>query len=310
MSSAINSNTSQVESLVGRVADALASAHAPAVNAYELAKQVFLLTAGSAEFAPQAVHHSVIEALLRARLVTPLGQVARQKAFMIFGRSGASAAEVVCSLDPFAHISHLSAMEHHGLTDRFSAILYMTRPQPTEWRKQAQVRMAKDLGDHLLAYQDSGLPRLVPMKIEKVGQTVVQFCERSQLGAFRLVAGSALRVATIGRVFLDMLREPDLCGGMQHVIDVYQTEAKRYLKLIVDEVDRHGQPIDKVRAGYLLTEVCRQDDPVISAWQKFAQRGGSRKLDPNGEYSPDFSPKWQLSVNVPSLTKPIGGGYD
>lgn len=306
MENKINSNISPVDSLVGRIADTLASAPAPAVNAYDLAKQVFVLMADATELAPKKIHEDVIEALLRAHLVTPLDQAGSQKAFMIFGRSGASAAEVVCSLDPFAYVSHLSAMEHHGLTDRFPTILYMTRPPAAEWRKQAQARMAKDLGDHLSAYEDSGLPRLVQMKIAKVGHTVVQFCERSQLGAFRLVTGSALRVATIGRVFLDMLREPDLCGGIQHVIDVYQSEAKRYLKLIVDEVDRHGQPVDKVRAGYLLTEVCHQDDPTISGWQKFAQRGGSRKLDATGEYAPDFSARWQLSINVPSLTRPTG----
>jgi predicted transcriptional regulator of viral defense system len=145
---------------------------------------------------------------------------------------------------------------------------------------------------------------VVPPKIASVGNTVIQFYERSQLGAFRLVSGSTLRVATIGRVFLDMLREPALCGGIQHVVDIYQREAKRYLKLIVDEVERHGQPIDKVRVGYLLSDVCKLEAPEFSSWQKFAQRGGSRKLDAKGEYVPSYSERWLLSINVPSLTLP------
>lgn len=251
----------------------------------------------------------MVQSLVRTHLLTPMEQVT-PKAYLLFGRSSASPAEVVCSLDPFAYVSHLSAMEHHGLTDRFPKILYMTRPPAAEWRKQAAARSAKDLGERLPFYEEAGLPRLVPPKIASVGHTVIQFYERSQLGAFRLVAGSSLRVATIGRVFLDMLREPSLCGGIQHVIDIYQREAKRYLKFIVDEVDRHGQSIDKVRAGYLLTEVCMLDEPLISDWEKFAQRGGSRKLDPDGEYAPDFSARWQLSINVPSLTRPEGGAND
>jgi len=108
-------------------------------------------------------------------------------------------------------------------------------------------------------------------------------------------------VATLGRVFLDMLREPKLCGDIQHVLDIYQKDARRYLKLIVDEIDRHGQPIDKVRAGFVITEVCRLTSPAVDGWEKFAQRGGSRKLDAENEYAPIYSERWQLSINVPSL---------
>jgi predicted transcriptional regulator of viral defense system len=129
----------------------------------------------------------------------------------------------------------------------------------------------------------------------------MHFCERSQLGAFRRVAGSSLRVSTVGRVFLEMIREPSLCGGIQHVIDVYQSEAKRNLKLIVNEMNQHGSAIDKVRAGYLLSEVCGLNDPSFTDWEKFAQRGGSRMLDPQGEYVSHFSERWKLSLNVPSV---------
>jgi len=98
-----------------------------------------------------------------------------------------------------------------------------------------------------------------------------------------------------------MLREPKLCGDIQHVLDIYQKDARRYLKLIVGEIDRHGQPIDKVRAGFVITEVCRLTSPAVDGWEKFAQRGGSRKLDAENEYAPIYSERWQLSINVPSL---------
>lgn len=305
MERTINANSHSVDRIVGRIADTLSSTSAPAVTAYELARQVFVCLDGAQDLTPKDIYQGVVQSLLKTHLLTVMEQVS-PKAYLLFGRSSAPPAHVVCSLDPFAYMSHLSAMEHHGLTDRFPKILYMTRPPATEWRKQAAVLTAKDLGEQLSAYEGTGLPRLVPQQIASVGRTVVQFYERSQLGAFRLVTGSSLRVATIGRVFLDMLREPGRCGGIQHVIDIYQKEAKRYLQLIVDEVDRHGQPIDKVRVGYMLTEVCGLDDPVVSDWEQFAQRGGSRKLDPDEEYAPDFSARWQLSINVPALTRPVG----
>lgn len=292
-----------VERIVGRIADTLASASASAVTGYELARQVFVLRDDAQ--VPKKVYKAVVQSLLKTHLLTLIEHVT-PKAYLLFGRSSASPAELVCGLDPFAYVSHLSAMEHHGLTDRFSQILYMTRPPSAEWRKQAAARIAKDLGDRLTAFQASGLPQLTKPKIVRVGHTSIQFCERTQLGAFRLVSGSNLRVATIGRVFLDMLREPAWCGGIQHVVDIYRREAKRYLKLIVDEVDRHGQPIDKVRVGYLLSEVCQLDAPQLVIWQQFAQRGGSRKLDAEGEYVPTYSERWLLSINVPSLTSPEG----
>ena len=87
------------------------------------------------------------------------------------------------------------------------------------------------------------------------------------------------------------------------MIDIYKREAGRYLSLIIDEVNQHGLPIDKVRLGFLLSEVCGLDHPLLNEWDKLAQRGGSRKLDPEGEYLPVFSERWQLSLNVSSLSR-------
>ena len=86
------------------------------------------------------------------------------------------------------------------------------------------------------------------------------------------------------------------------MLDIYESNAKRFSQLIIDEVDRHGAPIDKVRVGFVLEEVCQLSSPVLNQWAVHAQRGGSRKLDADAEYSPDYSEKWKLSINVPSLT--------
>jgi predicted transcriptional regulator of viral defense system len=112
------------------------------------------------------------------------------------------------------------------------------------------------------------------------------------------VQGKPRRVATIGRTFLDMLREPGLCGGIYHVLDIFTEQAPRYLRLIVDEIDRHGTKIDKVRAGYVLAERLNLTHPAFAVWQTCAQRGGSRKLDAQADYSPRFSETWCLSINI------------
>jgi hypothetical protein len=41
--------------------------------------------------------------------------------------------------------------------------------------------------------------------------------------------------------------------------------------------------------------------PTLAKWETFAQRGGSRKLDSAEEYVPQYSERWKLSINVPSL---------
>jgi predicted transcriptional regulator of viral defense system len=294
------------EAQVGAVADALAASGLPAVSAYEVGKAIFLKASEQSQ-RDKAVFHGMLEHLLTVRLLTRLPLQGGAEGYLLFGQGHARAQDIACSLDPFAYVSHLSAMEYHGLTDRFPKIVFMSTPPATNWRQQAREKMHKDLGERYEEYIALGLPRLTRLNLTRIGQSSIQFHERSQFGAFRHVQGTPLRVATIGRVFLDMLREPSLCGGIQHVIDIYEAEAKRHLRAIVDEVERHGKPIDKVRAGYLLTEVCRLHHPVIDTWLDYAQRGGSRKLDPEGEYLPTFSERWMLSINVPSLTTDQGG---
>lgn len=298
-----SATTYSTAELLAPVTEALSSVSGPAVTSYELGKLVCQKGTSRIlrEKKPKKYYDELLETLVSIRVLVPISGT---NGFLLFGHSGAPITEVACCLDPFAYVSHLSAMEHHGLTDRFPKILYLTRPSTAEWRRQADARMEKDLGQDWEHYKNSGLPRLTMPSFAKLGSTTVHMQERSQLGAFRHVSGSALRVATIGRTFLDMLREPKLCGGIQHVLDIYQREAKRYLKLIVDEIDRHGQPIDKVRAGFVLTEFCHLEFDAAKQWEKNAQRGGSRKLDPEAEFAPTYSERWMISINVPSLTLP------
>jgi predicted transcriptional regulator of viral defense system len=203
-------------------------------------------------------------------------------------------------VDPFAYVSHLSAMEWHGLTDRIPKILFISSPIPRDWRRFARKKMQKDLGsnEHYVSYLDSSLPRLRRLSLTKAAGKTVHRHASLHTGAFTSVKDRPLRVSTIGRTFRDMIREPDLCGGIYHVLNVYQQHAERYLPLIVDEIDRHGTQIEKVRAGYILEERLALSDEIFTRWGSFIQRGGSRKLYANSEYSPRFSEKWCLSLNI------------
>lgn len=81
-------------------------------------------------------------------------------------------------------------------------------------------------------------------------------------------------------------------------MEIFGTAAGQYRQLIIDELDRHGNAIEKARAGYLLEEYGRIEDEKINEWAKHAQRGGSRKLNPEGPFRETYSERWCLSLNV------------
>lgn len=222
-------------------------------------------------------------------------------AFRLLGRKDEDPAEVACTVDPFCYVSHLSAMAHHGLTDRLPAKLFLSSPPVREWQEEAQARMQQDLGEALTLYEQSGMPLLTRVRMTKIQRSEIHRFHSKHRGAYKNVRGGLLRVSTLGRTFLDMLRNPELCGGMHHVVQVYREHAATYLRLITDEVEQHGAPIDKVRAGYLLDECLHLESEVVEGWVRFAQRGGSRKLDASAEYRPVWSDKWLLSLNVEGL---------
>ncbi|MEQ9108051.1 MAG: hypothetical protein RLO04_11355 [Limnobacter sp.] len=298
-----NIKTIQPEQIATTIAAQLAKQTGPAVTQYELACLVYqsLPDKKLATTSAKKQLEEVLGLLQQFHLIRPIEPFTETRGYQLFGHERCTVIELACSLDPFAYVSHLSAMEHYGLTDRFSQLVYLTRPKASEWAALAKAKMERDLGKQTEKFLKLGYPKLIRPTFQKLAGITVNLLERSNQGAFRTTAHSSLRVATIGRVFLDMLREPALCGGLQHVVDIYTNHAKKYLAFVVDELNTHGAPIDKVRAGYLLSEVCKLDHLAFADWEKFAQRGGSRKLDPEGEFEPFYSERWKLSINLPSL---------
>lgn len=288
-----------LSALIRPIQERLGAWARPVVTGYELG--VLIATQVTDKPASLSLHKEITHILSSFGLISPAKDFKAGTVFQLFGRNKPLPMEVACSVDPFAYVSHLSAMGYYGITDRFSKILYLSTPTDREWKEQAAARMDKDLKEHKEDYLAAKLPVLRFQKLERIDGVRVELMRRSHRGAFKTIKSPSIRVAMVGRTFLDMLREPDLCGGMQHVVDTYREYAVKYLKLIIDEVDKNGTSVEQARAGYLLEMVCGLSDPSINTWAFKAQRGGSRKLDPQAEYAPFFSERWALSVNVPSL---------
>lgn len=288
--------------LIRPIQERLGAWERPVVSGYELG--VLIATQATDKPASLSLYKEIVQILSSFGLITAAKDFKAGTVFQLFGRNKPLPMEVACSVDPFAYVSHLSAMEYHGVTDRFSKILYLSTPPDREWKEQAAARMDKDLKELKElkgGYLAAKLPTLRFQKLERIDGVRVELMRRSHRGAFKTIKSPSIRVAMVGRTFLDMLREPELCGGIQHVVDTYREYAVKYLKLIIDEVDKHGTSVEQARAGYLLETVCGLSDPFINAWASKVQRGGSRKLDPQAEYASYFSERWALSINVPSL---------
>lgn len=206
--------------------------------------------------------------------------------YQVFDVLEQSAEAVCCVVDPLCYVSHLAAMQMQGLTERSPRELVFSRPTDSLWREMMQAR-----GEH------SARPRPRRNFPEKVRGRLILLHDSRHPGTWE-AAGTKTRVATIGQTFLDTVTRPAWCGGMSHVLEVWEREAPIHLEEIIATVGASLTKLPKVRAGYILEEALGITDERVIAWRAFAQRGSSQKLDPEQPYAPRFSENWMLSLNA------------
>ena len=204
------------------------------------------------------------------------------------------AENIVCLVDPVCYVSHLSPMQLWGLTDRSPDALILTRPD----RKTAQEWLRSYMDAALAGTEDNPYPLKIIKHPPRVRRRQVHMYEATTAGAWIVNRSDGVRISTLGQTFLDMLQKPDLCGGMTHVLDVWEEHAASHLEDIVAAVDTAASSLVKSRAGYILDERLALRHPGIERWKALGQRGSSRKLDPSKAFASVYSETWMISLNV------------
>lgn len=222
------------------------------------------------------------------------------RAHRIVTNSDCSAEEICCLVDRYCYIAHLSAMARYGLTDRRPSALHLRASERRLASRLLAEAMIGDYGEDALQGLDEDQilrPHTIAHPATVRGRSLALF-RTKHLGESLTIRGTHARIATIGQTFSDMLEAPGVCGGMAHVIEVWREHAALYLEDVIPAVERAPHAIVRIRAGYILDELMEINDQRVQAWTRHAQRGSSRRLDPERPFAPTYSEKWMLSTNV------------
>ena len=256
----------------GEVADSLEHQGLPVLTGWDLFALIRRAYRDSGREVPlPAVLHGISFVLRHNGIIK--SDLDYRKHYRVVSVPDCPADEVVCLLDRFCHISHLSAMHRWGLTDRIPKQLIISRPDDKTVADLAGRIMDED--DDEVPWPDRPDRRVTgpfrlnnivhPSSVRQLPVMLKKSCDSGQ--AIRVRPGFA-RVSTIGQTFLDMLRRPDLCGGMSHVLDIWSEHAGDHLSAIIDAVDTSSSVV-KCRAGFIVEENLGIKNSRVEAWPIF-----------------------------------------
>ncbi len=202
--------------------------------------------------------------------------------------------DVIFEANPYATLSHYSALFYHNLTEDFPNSWYVTVP-------------SRGSGDFLPLGTNpedwDGVefpPSRTPGTIDGIRVNWIRSDPRRLFGyAEYRPFGYPVRVMTPERTLLDGLQSPGLSGGTTNVLRAWAF-AKDSLNLdrLFALVERFDSVLMRQRVGFILEEL-GYSDALLNSWSAHGHRGGSSRLFAAAPFSSEFSSRWNLSLNAP-----------
>lgn len=206
----------------------------------------------------------------------------------------ATADEVILQeANPTAVFSNFTAVAYHDLTNEIPSTIYATRYIGTDKRLP--------LGTSPDDWVD------VPQAAERTPETVngrsVKWTRTKPEWDFGHMIGYAqglpIYVTDLERTVLDSLRFPEKNGGSLEVLRIWKRAAERLnVDVVVEYVERFGQSLLRQRVGFIMEQL-GLSHPEFGEWANRSIRGSSAKLVASRGFSPTFSERWNLSINLP-----------
>ena len=212
------------------LAEELTRLNKPVVSSYEMFRSLWHLhVAGEVKYLrnerpSKELFHRTRSLLYKEGVIRKDNDYPRL--WRVMAISDASADEIVCAADPDCYLSHLSAMQRYGLSNRRPEALFITMPPADRIKARLKKQLRADYGD-AIGNPEWYIERPFGLRHpRRVRGRVIDPITTRFYGEWRQVRGEWARIGTIGQTFLNMLEEPDRCGGMLHILSVWEEHAK------------------------------------------------------------------------------------
>ena len=202
--------------------------------------------------------------------------------------------ELLFELHPYAALSHLSALQYHGLS--IERETYLTMSVPSDGRGDLL-----PLGTRGLDWEGAELPSgSIPKTVLNTRVLTKRVNPADYFGLIEVEPRAIpLRYTGLERTLIDAIQSPRLCGGVEAALSAWFEGSERIdVNAIVRQVERLNIAILRQRIGFLLEELGLTHSH-LTHWQQQSQRGGSSRLVASLPFSSTYNERWNLSLNAP-----------
>lgn len=200
--------------------------------------------------------------------------------------------ELLFEANPYAVLTHYSALVFHGLTQNRPNLL-------TAW--VGEPGWAIPIGTTQDDWSDIALPQV--HRPHRVLEQDVRWFNRFsdfEFGVQTRYSGPVeVRVTDRERTLIDSLNWPEYAGGIVNVIQAWEmAQGFANIETIVDYTERYGIAILRQRVGFV-AELVGFSHSRFDEWAHRSQRGGSNRLVSTRPFGSDVNSRWKLSINAP-----------